>query len=408
MLSYLEQFNRDKFHIQNSLHKLNYIIDKNELDDVCIYGYKDRCIARVQEGEGFKKCGKVCKKTNKWFCNHHCKEKKENKIQIKEDYYTKNKIKYEVNYNWEEYGIYGIPFVCKIKDVITYKTPIPFWLDYRNNKEMLLNDNFDDVKFYREKKNIRQYNKLNKIENKIETKDMLKKKQKKEQLYSLFNKFLKDQNYKEYVENNNFVYTEDIIKDFVSKHNLMSFINVEKLNKKTLERFENIINEYESIYKLEENEDDSIESRFKKYKKYKQKNKNEISELEKWWENCDKIKIKDRREQSSIILALELNESEDDLIIYDLYNSNKQKLGEVLEWYDEENIPSQYKFKNIVQQLDSSYENYGMPLYQYILYKKSELYHNLPKLVYTKFRYNKEKEIMQPTNEIIEIKKKQL
>ena len=28
---------------------------------------------------------------------------------------------------------------------------------------------------------------------------------------------------------------------------------------------------------------------------------------------------------------------------------------------------------------------------------------NLPKLVYTKFRYNKEKEIMQPTNEIIEI-----
>ena len=59
---------------------------------------------------------------------------------------------------------------------------------------------------------------------------------------------------------------------------------------------------------------------------------------------------------------------------------------------------SLFKHKNVVVNPNIS----GMPLYIYELFEDSSTYHELPKNIYTKFKYDSEYNVLKITNEILD------
>ena len=81
-----------------------------------------------------------------------------------------------------------------------------------------------------------------------------------------------------------------------------------------------------------------------------------------------------------------------------LYNANKQQLGWVIEWVDEENeIPEKFKInKNRVQ-----HPTNNQPLWKFIFNDNSSVYHSLSKgKEYTEFKFDAKDCNLKPTNEI--------
>lgn len=424
MLANLENYHKQKYLYDNSINKLNYLVKTLDLD-IEIYSEKDRCLARVlyndkgkqsneddYENSYYKRCNKKC---NGIFCKAHSREI--NETIVKNDFYTHRPIKYSIQYEWERHGIFGFEFIAKLKDKVVFQDDIPFWLDYKDKNLMYKNKlirnglketnknmfNLHLLKFNLKKK-IFNNNKINIDINLLNKNniDMIvnKSTNRINRLLNLFHSYLDNLDYMNYIETNNIKYVEEIIESFLSKYKLTKLININK-NKKFFENCKKIVEDFDKIYKIKNDiDDENIESRYKNYIKNKNNNHEAIKELEEWWENIEKVKITDYKTKANIILAKELNESEDELVIYYLKNKNKQIIGEVVEWYDEKLIPDKFKFKNIVQQIDSTKDRYGLPLYKYILYENKTCYHNLPKLSYKKYRYNRETKNMQPTNEI--------
>ena len=118
--------------------------------------------------------------------------------------------------------------------------------------------------------------------------------------------------------------------------------------------------------------------------------------LDEWWLNSDKITIIDNKTKDVFKVAIECSNKFDG---YNLYQKNKQLVGKMTKWIDIKNeIPNEFKHKNVVVNPNIS----GMPLYIYELFEDSSTYHELPKNIYTKFKYDSEYNVLKITNEILD------
>ena len=81
-----------------------------------------------------------------------------------------------------------------------------------------------------------------------------------------------------------------------------------------------------------------------------------------------------------------------EIILY-LYNKNKQKVGYMIEWVDNSEIPKKFKTKynHVIHPENGRY------LYKYVFFKNGMCYHNLKKPFYTEFKYCKREDILKPT-----------
>ena len=223
---------------------------------------------------------------------------------------------------------------------------------------------------------------------------------KQKKIFSLFYRFLENKNYNNYIIENNLEFAEDIITDFLKKKNLNKFINIDK-NKSFVNNCKKIIDVFE---KNNIDESCDIESKYKKFLRNSRTNSENIEKIKKWWNNNDKIKIMDYVTKDSYEMVKEINNDEDEDKIYNLFNRNKQLVGEIRKWKDKKTIPEKFKFRNVVLQLNNKFEGYGLPIHKYIIYPISKMWHSLPKLEYKKYKYDKKEGIFIPTNEIFEIK----
>ena len=124
----------------------------------------------------------------------------------------------------------------------------------------------------------------------------------------------------------------------------------------------------------------------------------ESNNLLEWWTNSHKVVITDDDTKARFEVALE---KMDDTEGFNLFQKNKQCVGRAIPWFDKENIiPSDFKHKNIVQDP----ETFGIPLYVYELFSEThaQLYHDLPKKIYRKYRFYSDNNFMKITNEILE------
>ena len=119
-----------------------------------------------------------------------------------------------------------------------------------------------------------------------------------------------------------------------------------------------------------------------------------LEEVEYWWNSIltDKVRIYDNENGTKLVFAME-NTPQGSFLL----NKNQVALGEYREWEDvDNNIADCYK-NNSNKVLDP---NSAIPLFEYEIYKKTSMYHNLTSGIYREYRYDMKKETLVYTNSI--------
>ena len=173
------------------------------------------------------------------------------------------------------------------------------------------------------------------------------------------------------------------------KKKLFEFMNIKKKEKTNVGTKQ--INKFPKSVKSK-----LIENLIDEKYKLSKKNIKTKNSLKLWWSNSHKIVIIDVNTKARFQVALEKINGKKG---FNLYQKNKQCVGKALPWIDKDNlIPEEFKHKNIVQEPNM----FGLPLYIYKLNTNSQIYHDLPKKTYWKYRYDSNNQFLKITNEIME------